>query len=134
MDHYGRLWVGIPAMLVMGTALAALPFTTTVEGMAVVAVVLGLGNGLSSGLLMTLGADVAPPATRAQFLGMWRVMSDMGVAVGPLVLTAAAAVGSLAAGVWLLAATSVASAAAQARWVPRYSVHANRTTRRRAGI
>ncbi len=134
MDHFGRLWIGIPSMLVMGAALVALPFTTTVGALAVVAAALGLGNGLSSGILMTLGADVAPAATRAQFLGVWRVLSDLGLAVGPLVLTLAAALGSVAGGVWVLAATSGASAAAQARWVPRHSVHANRTTRRRAGL
>ncbi|MGM0386047.1 MAG: MFS transporter, partial [Actinomycetota bacterium] len=134
MDHFGRLWVGVPSMLVMGAALVALPFTTTVGALAVVAAVLGLGNGLSSGILMTLGADVAPPGSRVQFLGVWRVMSDVGLAVGPLVLTAAAALGSVAGGVWLLAATSGASVVAQARWVPRYSEHANRATRRRAGL
>lgn len=134
MDHFGRLWIGIPSMLVMGAALVALPFTSTLGGVAVVAAFLGLGNGLSSGILMTLGADVAPAATRAQFLGVWRVLSDLGLAVGPLVLTLAAALGSVAAGVWVLAATSGASAVAQARWVPEHSVHANRTTRRRAGL
>lgn len=134
MDHFGRLWVGVPSMLVMGAALAALPLTATVGGLAAVAVVLGLGNGLSSGILMTLGADVAPPGTRVQFLGVWRVMSDVGLAAGPLALTAAAALGSVAGGVWLLAATSGASVLAQVRWVPRYSDHANRTTRRRAGL
>ncbi len=134
MDHFGRLWVGVPSMLVMGAALAALPLTSTVGGLAAVAAVLGLGNGLSSGILMTLGADVAPPGTRVQFLGVWRVMSDVGLAAGPLALTAAAALGSVAGGVWLLAATSGASVLAQVRWVPRYSEHANRTTRRRAGL
>ncbi|MDX5318345.1 MAG: MFS transporter, partial [Actinomycetes bacterium] len=134
MDHFGRLWVGVPSMLVMGAALAALPLTATVGGLAAVAVVLGLGNGLSSGILMTLGADVAPPGTRVQFLGVWRVMSDVGLAAGPLALTAAAALGSVAGGVWLLAATSGASVLAQVRWVPRYSDHANRATRRRAGL
>jgi MFS family permease len=134
MDHFGRLWVGVPSMLVMGAALAVLPLTSTVGGLAAVAALLGLGNGLSSGILMTLGADVAPPGTRVQFLGVWRVMSDVGLAAGPLALTAAAALGSVAGGVWLLAATSGASVLAQARWVPRYSDHANRTTRRRAGL
>lgn len=134
MDQRGRLWIGIPSMLVMGLSLALLPFATTFGAVAAVAMLLGLGNGLSSGILMTLGADVAPPESRAQFLGVWRVMSDLGNAVGPLVLTGAAALGSVALGVWLMATSSVASAFAQARWVPRYSVHANRTTRRRAGL
>lgn len=134
MDRFGRLWVGVPGMLVMGVGLLVLPFTTTVGQLAVVAVVLGLGNGVTSGILMTLGADVAPAAVRSQFLAVWRVFSDLGQAAGPLVLSAAAALGSLAAGVWVMAGSSVASAVSQMRFVPRYTPHASNRTRRAAGL
>jgi MFS family permease len=95
---------------------------------------MGLGNGMSSGILMTLGSDVAPREGRAHFLGMWRVLQDSGGALGPLIASAGAALGSLAAGIWVTGALGGAAAAALARWVPRWSVHANRTTRRRAGL
>lgn len=134
MDAFGRLWIGIPAMLTMGLAMALLPLTTTVAAFAWVAVLLGLGNGMSSGILMTLGADVAPPGERAQFLGIWRVFQDGGAAAGPLVVSAGAALGSLAAGIWVMAGSGVVAAGALSRWVPRWSAHANRTTRRRAGL
>lgn len=134
MDHLGRLWVGVPAMLVMGAGMVALPFTTGTASLAVVAGVLGLGNGMSSGILMTLGSDVAPASGRAQFLGMWRVLSDTGAAAGPLIVSGGAALGSLAAGIWATGVLGPSAAAALARWVPRWTVHANRTTRRRAGI
>ncbi len=134
MDAMGRLWIGIPSMLVMGLALALLPFTSSAAGLAVVAGLLGLGNGMSSGILMTLGADASPAQGRARFLGLWRVLQDSGAAAGPLVLSAGAALGSLAAGVWAAAALGPTAAAALARWVPRWTVHANRTTRRRAGL
>ncbi|MHB1063474.1 MAG: MFS transporter [Georgenia sp.] len=134
MDRMGRLWIGVPSMLMMGVGMVVLPFTTTVAGMSWAAVVLGLGNGMSSGILMTLGADVAPAPGRARFLGVWRVFQDGGAALGPLVVAAGAAVGSLAAGIWVTAGLGTAASAALARWVPRWSVHANRTTRRRAGL
>ena len=134
MDRMGRLWIGVPSMLVMGVALALLPFAMTIVPLALVAILLGLGNGLSSGILMTLGADVAPASTRPQFLGVFRVFTDCGGAVGPLAITGAAALGSIAVGIWAMAATSVVAVGAQAAWVPKYSVHANRTTRRRAGL
>lgn len=134
MDRMGRLWVGIPSMLVMGVGLAMLPFAWSIVPLSIAAILLGLGNGMSSGILMTIGADVAPPEGRAQFLGLWRVLSDAGGALGPVVLTIAATLGSMAAGIWAMAASSVGSVAAQSVWVPRYSVHANRTTRRRAGL
>ncbi len=134
MDSFGRLWIGVPAMLAMGVAMAVLPFTATVAAVSWVAVLLGLGNGMSSGILMTLGADTAPPGERAQFLGIWRMFQDGGAALGPLVVAGGAAVGSLAAGIWVMAGSGAAAAAALGRWVPRWSVHANRTTRRRAGL
>jgi MFS family permease len=44
----------------------------------------GMGNGLSSGLLMTIGGDLAPEDSRAQFLAIYRVFCDCGVMMGPL--------------------------------------------------
>lgn len=49
----------------------------------VLAVAVGLGNGMSSGVVMTLGADHAPPASRASFLGTWRLVADVGGFGGP---------------------------------------------------
>jgi MFS family permease len=134
MDRMGRNWVAIPSMLFMGAALVALPLTGGATSLAVVAMALGFGNGIGSGILMTLGSDASPALGRAQFLGLWRVLQDTGSAAGPLVVSAGAALGSLAAGIWATAALGPTAAAALARWVPRWTVHANRTTRRAAGI
>lgn len=134
MDSLGRLWIAVPSMLIMGLALAVLPLTGTVVAMSVVAGLLGLGNGLGSGIIMTVGADVAPPDGRSSFLGVWRLFQDTGDAAGPLIIAAGAALGSLAGGIWVTATIGLLSSAALSRWVPRYSVHANRTTRRRAGL
>lgn len=131
MDRFGRLWVAVPSMLTMAAGLAALPFAHTVAGVTVVAAVLGVGNGMGSGIVMTLGADVAPADTRPTFLSVWRLFQDTGDALGPLVLSAGAALGSLAAGVWATAALGAGSSAALARWVPRYSPLANLVRRRR---
>ncbi|GAA1634752.1 MFS transporter [Georgenia ruanii] len=134
MDRMGRLWIGIPSMIVMAVSMVLLPFTTSLAAVAVVAGLMGLGNGMGSGILMTLGSDVAPAHARAKFLGLWRVLQDGGMALGPLVVSAGAALGSLAAGIWVTGALGFGAAGALGRWVPRWSVHANRTTRRRAGI
>lgn len=132
MDRRGRLWVAIPSMLVLGLSMALLPLTSTLAGLTAVAMVMGLGNGIGSGILMTLGADTAPPEIRAQFLGVWRVLQDSGGAAGPLVVAAGAALGSLAAGIVAMGVAGVLSAGVLARTVPRWSEHANATTRRRA--
>ncbi|WP_313663802.1 MFS transporter [Cellulosimicrobium cellulans] len=125
MDRFGRLWVAVPSMLTMAAGLALLPFAHTVGAVTVVAALLGVGNGMGSGIVMTLGADVAPAEVRPTFLSVWRLFQDTGDALGPLVLSAGAALGSLAAGVWATSVLGAGSAAALARWVPRYSPLAN---------
>jgi MFS family permease len=134
MDRAGRLWIAVPSMLVLGGAQAALPLTHTLTGLTVVAMLMGFGNGIGSGVLMTLGADVAPAATRSQFLGVWRLCADSGSAGGPLVVSAAASLGSLAAGIAVMGAVGVAAAGALLRWVPRYSAFATTGTRRAAAL
>ena len=134
MDAFGRMWAGIPGALGMGVALALLPMAGALWSYVVVAVLLGAANGWSSGILMTLGSDVAPAAGRAKFLGAWRVIQDSGGSAGPLIVAGVAAVASLAWGLWAVALTGLGAALALWRWVPRWSVHATRATRRAAGI
>lgn len=134
MDRRGRLWIGIPSMLLMGVSFGLLPLTSTTLTVSLVAMLLGVANGIGSGIIMTFGADVAPAEYRSQFLGVWRLLGDAGHAAGPLILSAAAALGSLAVGVWAVGGVAVGAAGAMGRWGPRWSVHANRTTRREAGL
>lgn len=129
MDRLGRLWIAIPSMLVLGLTQAALPLTHSLVSLTVVAMLMGFGNGIGSGILMTLGADVAPAETRSQFLGVWRLCADSGTAGGPLVVSAAASLGSLAAGIVTMGAMGIVAAAALTRWVPRYSEFATTGTR-----
>jgi len=126
MDVAGRLWVAIPSMLVMAVGFLLLPLAHSLLPLTLVAMMLGFGNGIGSGILMTLGADVAPPDARSQFLGIWRVCADSGNAGGPVVVSAAAALGSLTGGVLAMGGIAVAAALALRRWVPRWSPYAYR--------
>ena len=134
MDRLGRLWIAIPSMLVMALAMVLLPLTQSLPAVITVALLLGIGNGIGSGILMTLGADTAPERGRAQYLGIWRLFGDTGNAAGPLGVSLGAALGSLGAGVIAMGGIGVLATAALGRWVPRWSDHANATTRRRAGL
>jgi len=129
MDRRGRLWVAVPSMLILGGAIALLPLTGSVGTLAVAAMAMGFGNGISSGVLMTLGADVAPPEARATFLGVWRVFQDSGTAAGPLVVSLVGGAIGLAGGIVTMGVAGLVGAAALARWVPRWSEHANARTR-----
>lgn len=124
MDRFGRLWAALPAMVLMGAGFIALSFTHDVPQaamwFAMFAAVLGVGNGLSSGILLTLGADVAPKSEPAAFLGSWRTLTDAGGAVAPLIVSGLAAVASLAVATGVMGAIGLVGALAFVRWVPRY--------------
>jgi MFS family permease len=122
MDRRGRVWVAVPAMILMGLGLIAVPFTTGTVTFALAAALMGLGNGMSSGLIMVLGADASPSSGRAAFLGVWRLCADLGNGGGPLLLGGVAAVAGLASGVWVVGAAGLVGALAMWRWVPR-TVH-----------
>ena len=124
MDRFGRLWAAVPALVLMGGAMIALAFTHEAGEAAmwfgVFAAVIGVGNGLSSGILLTLGADVAPKQSPAAFLGAWRTITDAGGALSPLVVSALTAVASLSVAAGAIGAVGLLGALAFVRWVPRY--------------
>lgn len=124
MDRFGRLWAALPAMLLMGLGFLALAFTHDLDSaamwFAMFAAVLGVGNGLSSGILLTLGADVAPRTDPAPFLGSWRMFTDAGGAAAPLLVSAIAAVSTLSVATGAVGLLGLLGAAAFVRWVPRF--------------
>ena len=60
MDRFGRQWVAIPSMVIMGISFVLMPLTTSIVPLTIVSMVMGLANGVGSGIVMTLGA--ASPA------------------------------------------------------------------------
>lgn len=90
MDRRGRRATGVPSLALLSLGLALLPLTDGFGGLLAVGLLVGLGNGLSAGFVMTLGADLAPEEGRSQFLGVWRLIGDVGSAAGPLLVGAVA--------------------------------------------
>jgi len=119
MDHKGRRHVAVPSMLIMGAALLLTPLSGGATGLLIAAAVIGFGNGIGSGLIMTLGADHSPRVGRARFLGLWRLMSDIGAACGPALLSLLAAALSLGAGIAVTGLIAGAAAWQLAHWIPR---------------
>ncbi|MDQ0819803.1 MFS family permease [Arthrobacter sp. V4I6] len=119
MDRKGRQWVAIPSTLIMGTAMLLIPVSTGFVGLLLAALLIGFGNGISSGLNMTLGADFSPDNGRGQFLGIWRFLADAGATGGPVLLSGVTAVASLGAGVAATGVLGFAAAAVFAVTIPR---------------
>ena len=120
MDRFGRQWVVVPSMLLLGGSLALLPLTAGLSGYGVVAGLIGLANGISSGINMTVGADVSPVSGRATFLGVWRLFVDAGNGIGPVLVGAVAAVSTLGLGIVAAGATAGLAAAIMGWYLPRY--------------
>ncbi len=118
MDRFGRLWVAMPMVAIIGTAMVLLPHTATLVGVGAVTIIASLGNGLGSGIVMTLGADAAPSEGRAQFLGGWRFLSVAGGSLAPLLIGAVAAAASLAAASVALGVIAWAGGLWLARFLP----------------
>jgi MFS family permease len=118
MDRLGRKWVAVPSMFVLGLAHLLLPLTHTVVTLTLVALLMGIGNGLGAGVIMTLGADASPPVGRAQFLGAFRLFADTGNGAGPLLLAGATALLGLGPAIVIMAGTGWAAATAMHRWIP----------------
>jgi len=110
MDRYGRKWTGVPCMVLSALSLVLLPVTQGYYSLLAVSLLSGFANGLGTGLLLTLGSDLAPSTARGEFLGIWRLIGDVGHAGGPLMigvlieLATLAAAATTAAGIGLMGA------------------------------
>lgn len=119
MDRFGRMWVAVPSMVVLGLSLILLPLATDAAWLMAIGVIMGIGNGMSAGLVMTLGADLAPPGQRPVFLGIWRVFSDGGNGAGPFVIAGVTAAATLGAGIVAMGVVGLLGAGWLGYWIPR---------------
>lgn len=122
MDVVGRAAVAVPSMVVLGLAHLLLPLTGDIATLTAVALLMGVGNGLGSGLIMTIGADVAPPERRPEFLGAWRLCADLGIGAGPLVVSAVTVAAALGPALVVMGGLGCLGAMALARWIPRQAL------------
>lgn len=124
MDRFGRLWAVLPSMLLMGAGFLALSLTHDLPEaamwFAMFSAVIGVGNGLSSGILLTLGADVAPRHEPAAFLSSWRTLTDAGGAVAPTLFSGIVAISTLGVGTAVMGVIGLVGALGFLRWVPRF--------------
>jgi MFS family permease len=119
MDRRGRNWVAVPSMAIMGAALLLTPLAQGPYTLLVAALAIGFGNGIGSGMVMTLGADYSPSPGRAHFLGVWRLISDIGSSAGPALLSVLTAALTLAVGIAVTGAIAFGAAGVLGYWIPR---------------
>ncbi|MEZ4511850.1 MAG: MFS transporter [Chloroflexota bacterium] len=118
MDRLGRKFAVVPSFFFQGLGVALIPLTTGFWSLTAVASLIGLANGLSSGTMLTIGADLAPKEGRSEFLAIWRLIGDMGGTVGPLFVGIVAGWFALPVAAVVMSSTGFLAAGIFGRFVP----------------
>jgi MFS family permease len=126
MDRHGCWLAGAVSCGTMAVGL--LPLTTAVSGAAAgaarghllaAAIITGVGNGLSSGIVMALGADMAPAHLAGSVLGAFNFVAAAGGVIGPLIVGALAQAAGLRAAAFAAAFAAALGAAWWGLMLPR---------------
>lgn len=124
MDRFGRLWTAVPSMIGLGLGHLVLALTHDLSAnttwFVILAMVLSLANGIGSGIIMTLGADLAPKSSPAPFLGAWRFTTETGGAAAPLLIAGITALVSLPVAAGVIGVLGLLGAGILARYIPKY--------------
>jgi MFS family permease len=124
MDRWGRLASALPCMLGLSVSYFLLAWSGHLDArvgwFVAIAIGMSLANGVGSGILMTLGADLAPRGNPAPFLGAWRFTGDFGQAAAPLVISGVTAIASIVVASGVMGVLGLVGAGILLRYVPRY--------------
>ncbi len=110
MDRYGRKFAIVPCFGIQALGMALVPFAASFGGLLFAATLIGFGNGLGSGSMMTLGSDLSPAGSRGEFLGVWRLIGDLGHTGAPLIVGVVADVLLLSSAIWVIAGSGLLAA------------------------
>ena len=110
MDNWGRKWAVVPSFAIQSVAMACVPLAHSFGGLLLCTSIIGLGNGLSAGAMMTLGADLSPADMRGEFLGVWRLIGDTGGMGGAAIVGAVADALALSASAWAMSGAGLLAA------------------------
>ncbi len=118
MDRYGRKHAIVPSFLMQAVGMALVPLAGGFVGLAVASALIGFGNGMGSGTMMTVGADLAPDDAVGEFIGVWRLVGDGGSMGGPVLVGALADLLTLPVATVAIATVGVGAALTFAYGVP----------------
>jgi len=120
MDRWGRFWAAVPPLL--GLAILHI-FIFTVHdgtGFLLMAGAMALANGFGSGIILTIGADLAPADARNEFLASYRLITDVGVASAPPLLSLLTQAVGLGLGMAAFGGLGLVGAALMWRYIPKF--------------
>lgn len=119
VDRHGRKFSAVPSLVLFAISLSLLPFVTGFGSLLSVACLLGIANGLGTGIVMIIGADLSRRSEdRSQFLGVWRLIGDVGMSGAPLLSAVLVSIASLGAASFFAAGLGFAGALVMLTLVP----------------
>ena len=119
MDRFGRRWSAIPTLIGLSLTFSLLTVATDETTFLAVALLMSLANGVGSGIILVIGADLAPKGERNEFLASYRLLVDSGVAAAPLVIAGVTAVFGIAYAMFTISGLGVVGAILANRYLPR---------------
>ena len=120
MDKWGRRAAAVPTMFLLGLTMLALPLTSDAWGILWIGLAMSVANGLGSGLIMVIGADLAPADARGEFLAAFRLMIDGSTSMTAPILSLAAVTVGLGFGFVFFGVISVAGAWLMWKHIPTF--------------
>lgn len=119
MDRFGRRWSALPTLLGLSFTFSLLTLATNESTFLAVALLMSLANGVGSGIILVIGADLAPKGERNEFLASYRLLVDSGVAAAPLVISGVTALLGLSIAMFTVSGLGIVGAIMAYRYVPR---------------
>jgi MFS family permease len=119
MDRFGRRWSAIPTLLGLSLTFSLLTLATNETTFLAVALLMSLANGVGSGIILVIGADLAPKGERNEFLASYRLLVDSGVAAAPLVISGVTALLGISIAIFTVSGLGIVGAFMAYRYVPR---------------
>jgi MFS family permease len=136
MDKYGRIAAVLPSVLIMSLGILAVSFTHNLQNNVTLFIlcvmVFSLGNGLGSGIILTIASDLAPKKAPAPFLGAWRFSADVGAGLAPVGVAAITAASSLSIAAGAMGILGLFGVFLFTRYIPRLIPHAGSRTKTRS--
>jgi MFS family permease len=119
MDRFGRRWSALPTLLGLSLTFSLLTVATDETTFLAVALMMSLVNGLGSGIILVIGADLAPKGERNEFLASYRLLVDTGVAAAPLLISGITAFVGLSVAMFTVSGLGIIGAILANRYLPR---------------
>jgi MFS family permease len=122
MDRFGRRWAVVPSLVGLAVTHVALIFALSEPAFLWVAIAMSIANATGSGIVLTIGADLAPEGQRNEFLAAYRLLIDSGQAVTPLLVSGMTLAASLPVAIVVMSGVSLIGAGLGWKYLPKFGI------------